>query len=430
MNRGLMGQRSRIWGSLALGCLFMGLGSFLGLGGFSPCPASADDWHQWRGPNREGRSNESGLMVQWPSSGPKQLWTNTDTGLGYGGIAVVDGTVFTMGSRGDQEFVIAVDAATGQEKWSSLMGSLLRNNWGDGPRSTPTVVGDRVYALSGQGNLVCLDKASGELQWQVKLTDLGGRVPQWGYAESPLVDDGRVIVTPGGSRGAIVALNKDDGEVLWQTEDFTDAAQYSSAIIAHPHGQKQYVHLLMNSVVGIEPETGAVLWRVEWPGKTAVIPTPIAVDNRVYVTSGYGVGCMMVELDEKNEVREVYRNQVMKNHHGGVIRVGDYLFGYSDGPGWMCQELATGEDVWTDSSLGKGCVTFAGGMLYMLAEDTGEVALVEPTDVIWRERGRFRLSPQSEQRARSGRIWTHPVVSGGKLYLKDQEILYCYDVSR
>ncbi len=391
---------------------------------------AADDWSQWRGPDRAGRSAETGLMTECPAGVPKQLWTNGDTGLGYGGISVVDGTLFTMGSFADEEYLLAINTTDGSEKWRSLMGPLLRNNWGDGPRSTPTVVDDRVFALSAQGHLICVERESGAEVWKAELTSFGGEVPTWGYSESPLVDENRVVVTPGGpDGGAIIALDKDNGKLLWQSASCAGTVHYSSVIVAHPHGKKQYVQLLMEKVVGLDPESGQQLWSASWPGRVAVIPTPIAAGNRIYVTSGYGVGCMLLELDSNNEVTEVYRNKVMKNHHGGVILIDKHLYGYSDGPGWTCQDLESGESIWEDQSLGKGCVTYAGGRLIMLSEDSGEVVLVEPSDVTWRERGRFTLEPQSKLRKRDGRIWTHPVVSGGKLFLKDQEILYCYDVS-
>lgn len=388
----------------------------------------ADDWLQWRGPNRADRSAETGLLKVWPEGGPSQLWTNSDTGLGYGGISVAQGTVFTMGSRDETEFLIAIDAQTGKEKWAAEMGPLLENGWGNGPRSTPTIDGDRVYAMSGQGHLVCVERESGEAVWKKKMSELGGEVPQWGYSESPLVDENRVVVTPGGGNGAIAALDKTSGSLLWQTESINDGAHYSSIIVAQPHGKKQYVQLLVSQIVGIDPASGDVLWTTPFNGAVAVIPTPVTKDNYVYVTSGYGVGCKLIEISQDNQVKEIYSNKVMKNHHGGVILVGDKIFGHSDGAGWMCQDLKSGEADWTQDDLGKGCVTFADGMLYCVDEKRGQVALVEASDVAWKEKSRFKLSPQTKNRNRNGGIWTHPVISDGKLYLKDQEILYCYEV--
>lgn len=414
------------WSTLAQICL---VGLSIGSTAAMAVAAPSDDWTQWRGPNREGRSSETGLMKEWPSEGPKQLWTNTETGLGYGGISVAQGTLFTVGSFNDEELLLAIDAQTGKEKWRSFLGPLFVNNWGDGPRSTPTVDDGHVYAMSAQGHLVCCNQETGKEIWKIEMTNFGGAVPSWGYSESPLVDNDRVVVTPGGSQGAIIAVDKKTGELLWQSESCQGTAHYSSIIVAEPNGQRQYIQLLMERLVGLDAKTGKQLWTVDWPGRVAVIPTPIAEGNRVYVTSGYGVGCMMVQIAEDNSVTEVYRNKVMKNHHGGVILVGKQLFGYSDGPGWTCQDFESGESLWEEPrALGKGCVTYAGGRLIMQSEDKGEVVLVEPSDAGWRERGRFTMSPLSEKRKKDGRIWTHPVVVDGKLYLKDQEILYCYDI--
>ncbi len=184
----------------------------------------------------------------------------------------------------------------------------------------------------------------------------------------------------------------------------------------------------MSKVFGVDPASGKLLWQHDWPGRVAVIPTPIYHDGHVYVSSGYGVGCMLLKLGADQSVTKVYDNKVMKNHHGGVILVGEHLYGHSDGPGWVCQKFLTGEEVWADKNLGKGAVHYADGMLYCLDEGSGEVALVEASPKGWLEKGRFKLDPQTTQRNPQGRIWTHPVVINGRLYLRDQELIHCYDV--
>ena len=197
------------------------------------------------------------------------------------------------------------------------------------------------------------------------VTDLGGRVPQWGYTESPLVDDNNVIVTPGGADGAIVALDKGTGRVVWRSDEFTEGAQYSSVIPVEHGGKRQYVQLVMNSFVGVAADSGKVLWKSGFPGATAVVPTPIFHDGHVFVAAGYGVGCKMVQLSGASP-RELYSNKVMVNHHGGVVMVGDYLYGHSDRGGWKCQNFKTGEEVWASEEIKKGSVTVADGMLFML----------------------------------------------------------------
>ena len=387
------------------------------------------DWPQWRGPDRTDVSTETRLLKQWPAGGPKQRWLYRNAGKGYSGPAIVRGRLFTIGTRDGNEAIIVLDANTGAEVWTAKVGPILNNAWGDGPRGTPTVSGDRVYALGGQGNLVCAATTDGKIIWQASMKDLGGTTPDWGYTESVLVDGDRVVCTPGGGKGALAALDKSTGKLLWQSAEFTDPAQYASIVIGNNNGIRQYVQLTMHNVVGISATDGKLLWKSPWPGQTAVIPTPIVRNGQVYVTSGYGVGCKLIKLGQGDQASDVYQNKVMKNHHGGVVLVGDQLYGYSDGAGWVCQNFQTGAEVWSDKkSLGKGAITVADGMMYCLAEEDGTVVLADASPAGWREHGRFKLSPQTTIRSSQGHIWTHPVISNGKLYLRDQDLIYCYDV--
>ena len=390
--------------------------------------AFALDWPQWRGPDRTDLSAEKGLMKQWPAEGPKQQWIYKTAGNAYSGPAVVGGKLFTLGTRDDKEVVIALDAKKGTELWVTPISSVLENGWGGGPRSTPTVSGDKLYVLSGPGTLACLNLADGKQVWAKTMKDLGGKTPGWGYTESPLVDGNLVVVTPGGSQGAIAAFDKTSGELAWQTKDFTDGAQYASIVPATINGEKQYVQLTMQSVVGISPKDGSVRWTQSFPGKVAVIPTPIVHDNHVYVTAGYGVGCMLVKIDAGNKPSVVYENKVMANHHGGVILYQDHVYGYSEGKGWTCQNFKTGEQVWNEKKLGKGAIGYADGMFVCVDENNGTVALIEASTKGWNEKGRFKLDPQSEIRNPQGRVWTHPVIVNGDLFLRDQDIIYSYAV--
>lgn len=389
--------------------------------------STAADWPQWRGPNRDDLSKETGLLKQWPEGGPKRVWLYEKGGNGYSGPAIVNGKLFTMGTRDGSEVVLALDANTGQELWAAKLGPILENGWGGGPRGTPTVDGDRVFAMSGKGELACVNIADGKVVWTKSMSSLGGKVPGWGYTESVLVDGDRVVCTPGGSKGAIAALNKKDGTVLWQSAEFTDGAQYASIVPAKINGADTYVQLTMQSIVGISPKDGKMLWKSPFPGRTAVIPTPIVRDNLVYVTAGYGVGCKQIRIGKDNSVETVYENKVMKNHHGGVILVGEHLYGHGD-PGWVCQDFKTGAEVWNHRGFGKGAVGYADGMLYCVEEGSGTVVLAEASPKGWAEHGRFKLEPQSKIRSSQGRIWTHPVIVNGKLYLRDQDLIYCYDV--
>ena len=392
---------------------------------------SASDWSGWRGNDRSDLSQETGLLQSWPKGGPKKAWMSKEAGLGYSGFSIAKGILYTMGAFGDEERLLAFDANTGKKIWDLKTGDLLTNNWGDGPRMTPSVFDGLVYSLGGKGNLICADAKDGKKKWNVHLvTDLGGKVPGWGYTESVLIDQGRVICTPGGKKGALAALDAKSGEVLWRSKEFTDGAQYSSPIVIEHQGKRQYVQLVMKNLVGIEASSGKLLWKSEWPGKVAVIPTPIYADNHVYISSGYGVGCKLVELGKSTPI-DVYENKVMKNHHGGVIKLGDYLYGYSDGYGWVCQNFKDGELKWNEKkALGKGAIAYADNRFYCLGEGDGRVVLIEATPQGWKAQGEFTISPQTEQRNPKGKVWTHPVISNGRLYLRDQELIFCYNIKK
>ena len=228
----------------------------------------------------------------------------------------------------------------------------------------------------------------------------------------------------------MLALDKKTGKKIWQSAEFKDGAQYASMIVVNHAGQRQYIQLTMKNVAGIAADTGKLLWTSSFPGRTAVIPTPIYHDGYVYVSSGYGAGCKLVKIDDKNQATEVYSNTLMKNHHGGVLRLKDAVYGYSDGAGWVCQNFKTGEKIWNDRNFGKGSVTYADGMLYCLSERDGTIALFQVANNGWEEKGRFTISPQATIRSPRGRIWTHPVIAHGKLFLRDQNLVFCYDIKQ
>lgn len=395
------------------------------------CLVQAADWPQFRGPNRDDVSTESGLLKEWPSAGPKLVWLNKDAGLGYSGYSIVGDTVYTMGSRDAVEHVIAIDAATGKEKWSAEAGPLLTNGWGDGPRGTPTVSGGRVYAMSGKGHLSCLNATDGKTVWKATMEDLGGKVPGWGYTESVLVDGDLVICTPGGAQGTIVALDKNTGKKAWQSTEWTDPAQYASPIGVDHNGARQIIQLTMQHAGAVNAKDGSLLWKVAFPGKTAVIPTPVFSDGHVFVCAGYGVGGKLIKVGPGNKAEDLNpdMNASMVNHHGGVVLVNGHVYGYSDKGGWTCLDFMTGAVKWQEQrALKKGAIHCADGKLYLLEENTGTVVLIDASPDGWKEHGRFTLTPQTTQRNPKGKIWTHPVVANGRLYLRDQELLFCFDV--
>jgi Ca2+-binding EF-hand superfamily protein len=588
---------------------------------YAQIPAGPGDWPQWRGANRDGVSMETGLLKEWPTSGPSILWEVNHVGVGYSSIAVKDGRIFTQGDLDGVEHVIALDAKTGSVLWAvqpepvarqlteriarelkqmdrdgdgvvdqveaisrlGLSFSLsekpsegdakeiaaaravglmkhydkdgdgrlsfaeagssfrdafarmdtadenaddaalakqraeaivaaadedkdgqisrrelrnsevaftfgradrdprddflsvaeieadlarfekgrdglitadelaqylartypgtdgilteaelrrhvggYRNSYGDGPRGTPTVDGDRVYAEGGNGDVTCLDVATGKTIWHINLaTDLGGGRPGWGYSESPLVLGPHLIVTPGGSKGTVAALDKLTGAVVWRSEGHQDAAQYSSPVLAELSGVRQIVQFGHRSVFGVAADSGKLLWTYGAANNgTANVCTPVPHQDHVFASSGYGTGGGLVKItsgDDGQKAEEVYFERRMANHHGGIVRVGDTMYGFND-QALIAMDYLTGKVHWTDRSVGKGSLVYADGMLYCLGEQY-RVGLVEATPEGYREHGRFQIDGLGRP------SWAHPVVAGGRLYLRNQGRLAAYDVS-
>jgi outer membrane protein assembly factor BamB len=404
--------------------------AFLATAVLTATPLLSADWPQWRGAGRVGHSPDTSILAPWPKSGPKQAWIFKDAGIGYSSFSIVGTRLFTMGARQESEQVICLDATTGKELWATSLGPVYENNWGDGPRSTPTVDGDHLYALSATGILACLNIKDGTEVWKVDVVkSLGGELQGWGYTESVLIDGDHVICTPGGQQGTMAALHKKTGAVVWQSSKLKGPAQYSSPIRIEVNGQPQYAQLLMNKVVGIAPKDGALLWETSFPGRVAVIPTVLFHNNSVYATAGYGTGCQMIKLDGA-EPEVVYEEKSITNHHGGVIVVDGKIYGHSDKGGWTCQDFLTGKIEWQDESLGKGTCTYAAGHLICVDENDGTVVLATAKPDKWQEISRFKLAPQTSIRKKEGRIWSHPVVVNGRLYLRDQDLIFCYNVQK
>ena len=418
-------QRRAGWAALAL------LGGATGLIGAAAAAVAAADWPQWRGPDRSGLSKETGLLKSWPADGPKLAWTARGLGEGHATPSVANGRIYGMGLRGNDEAVWALNEKTGKELWSTRIAAgteLQARQGGNGSRATPAVSGDRIYTLGVSGDLVCLNASDGKLVWQKSLVkDFGGSVPRWGYSESPLVDGDKVIAAPGGDKSTVVALNKKDGSVAWQCAVPGNEAHYSSAIVASVAGKKQYIHFLSGGVIGMDAATGKLSWRYDSPAnRTANCSTPIYRDNHVFAASGYSTGGGLAKLATGSEgvaAKEVYFTKQMQNHHGGMVLVGDYLYGF-DGSNLTCLEFKTGKLMWSDRSVGKGSVAYADGFLYCRSE-RGPVALVEASPMAYVEKSRFEQPDRS-----SASSWPYPVIANGKLYLRDQDVLLCYDVKQ
>ena len=410
--------------------------------------SAAGDWPQWRGPNRDDVSLETGLLKKWPEGGPKLAWTFDKAGVGFSSPVIAAGHVYLLGSedaaKGANEFLLCLSEKDGKEAWRVPLGTGDGNydfNWGNGPRSTVTVDGDRVYALGAKGDLLCFASADGKQVWAKNLVkNFGGKTPNWGYSESVLVDGDTVVCTPGGDKGTMLGLNKTTGELAWRSTDLTDGAGYSSIVVSEAAGVRHYVQQTMSNACGVRPGDGKLLWkRADIAYAIAVIPTPIVYKDSVFVTSGYNAKCALIKLSKSGDglkaESEYAKNKSLSNHHGGVVRVGEYIYGHDDNNGWVCLEFANAKSTdgpepnWKSKDLGKGSVTFADGNLYCYSEGKGICALVRANPDKWDEVSRFKIHSESKIPRKGGLIRTHPVVANGKLYLRDNELLFCYDVS-
>jgi outer membrane protein assembly factor BamB len=378
------------------------------------------EWPQWRGANRDGISKETGLLKQWPEGGPPLVWKASGAGRGYSSFAISKGRLYTMGLRGDREFIIAFDITNGKEVWATPNGRAFRNDRGDGPRGTPTLDGDRLYALGGNGDFSSLDLKTGKVVWTMNvLQKFGGSNIKWGISESPLVIGDKVLVNAGGPGASIVALKKTDGTLIWKSQ--SDEAGYSSAVPVEVGGTTQVIFFTGSRAVGLDLSDGRLLWEYARPSNNvANIATPVVRANRVWISSDYGTGGGLVEIRADGKAQEVYFTKEMRNHHATSILIGDHLYGFSSSI-LTAMRFDTGEVAWRDRSVGKGSLTYADGHLYAFSEN-GVVGLVEANPAAYREKGRFRIQQGSLP------TWTHPVVAGGRLYLRDQDTIYAFDV--
>lgn len=405
--------------------------------GIAALAAVAADWPQWRGPQRNGISTETGLLGVWPKEGPKLLWQLKDIGEGYSAPAVIGSRLYLLSNRGlDNEFVQALSVQDGKPVWTTRIGKV--GNPDQKPsypmaRSTPTVDGNLLYALGSDGDLACLETSTGKVRWQKNVRqEFGGQPGIWAYSESPLIDGDVLVITPGGSQATLVALNKTNGLVIWKcVVPGGDAAGYASAIVVQAAGRKQYVQFLDKGVVGVDAKTGRFLWRYAEPGKgPANMPTPIARDGYVYAAAGR-VGGGLVRLEPKPEgvaAEQVYYTRGLPHSLGGAVLLGEYLYGTSS-EGLVAAEFLTGKVKWQSESIGSGSVVYADGRLYLHGEN-GDVVLIEATPEGYREKGRFTPPGQPKHRDAMEKAWTYPVVANGRLYIRDLGTLWCYDVKK
>jgi outer membrane protein assembly factor BamB len=400
--------------------------------------AQRGEWSRWRGPNGDGISNETGLLAQWPSGGPPLAWRVKGLGSGYSTVAVAGGKIYTLGEKQGKNQLVCLKVEDGSILWSTPIGS------GGSPNSTPTVAGELVFGVSLGGDLACCQASDGKLVWAKNYErDFGGKMmSSWGYSESVLVDGDRVICTPGGDRALLAALNKQTGEAIWKTDVNQeslgrlgeDGAGYASVVISNAGGVKQYVTLVGRGIVGVDSATGKLLWDYNGvANSTANIPTPLVSGDFIFCSSGYGTGSALLKLSRSrtgiaaDEVYFLPANK-MQNHHGGMIAKDGYVYcgtGHNEGfP--LCIDLRTGRDAWRPgrgAGTGSAAIAYADGHLYFRYED-GTMALIEATPKQYKLKSSFKIA------SHNGESWPHPVIASGKLYLRDQDELLCYDVKK
>ncbi|MFT5123202.1 MAG: outer membrane protein assembly factor BamB [Kiritimatiellia bacterium] len=404
--------------------------------------SQAKDWTHFRGPNVDGISPETGLLKSWPEGGPKLLWKSNGVGKGYASLSMADGKIYTTGNTGSGQAVIASSLENGKQIWSTALTEADPKHGYDGSRCTPTIDGDRLYVVPSDGQIVCLKAADGSIVWRHAFKEWGGKMMSgWGYSESPLIDGDHVIFNPGGEKAMLVALDKKTGEVIWKSsgaaegDQGKDGAGYGCIVISHAAGVKQYVAMTGKGVIGVRASNGEHLWgynRVA--NKTACIPTPIVVDDYIIASSGYndgGAACLKLSAAGKGiQADEVWwkSNSELQNHHGGMVLLGEYVYlGHKHNSGFpTCVEWKTGELKWggkDNRGPGKGsaAVLLVDGHLLFRYED-GLIALIEATPEAYNLKSTF--TPVFQK----GKSWSHPVVLDGKLYLREQDFLMCYDI--
>nr|WP_322975024.1 PQQ-binding-like beta-propeller repeat protein [Aporhodopirellula aestuarii] len=408
--------------------------------------ADPTDWPQWRGPQRDGHAAPQKLAQSWETTPPKLKWEAANVGIGYSSMSIADGRLYTMGSDDQNCFACCFDSKTGRRLWKTNVsrsgtGSDYNRGWGGGPRSTPTVNGNQIFVLTDTGVVAAIKRDTGDLMWKVDIVaDYGGKIPKWGYSESVLIDGDRVVVTPGGKK-FMIALDRQAGELLWNSNGVDAPAHYVSAVKGSFAGTNYYVTASQIGVVAFDCKTGDKLFENGLTGNdTATIPTPLLVgENKVYHTSAYGAGNALLRLTGSGNsisADAVYHNGLksMENHHGGVVLVDGVIYGFTkaDGGNWMAQDLETGETLWQEKLRGNksGSIAYADGRLYCYNDGDGSIILVQPSRNEWKPLGQTKLPRETDVPRDRGAIWAHPVIANQTLFVRDQDLIFAFDIKR
>ena len=403
------------------------------------------DWPQWRGPNRDGKAAEQKLLQQWTGDGPQQLWEFSNAGAGFSAVSVVDGKLFTLGKRDGGCVAMCIDVNTGKQIWQRKFAGPGKDDdynhgWGGGPRSTPTVDGDQVFVLSDLGILAALSKDSGDIQWSIDLVkDHGGSVPRWGCSESPLVDGDRVMITPGGEN-FMIGVDRQSGKKTWTSDGVNAGAQYVSIMRGKVGDSSFYVTASKEGLVAFDTKTGKKLFDDDATANhMAVIPTPILSGDSLFHSSAYGAGNTLLKLSQQGngiQAKSVYalQGKTMENHHGGFVLVDGVIYGFTkaNGGNWIAQELSTGKTLWEEKIRPNrsGAISYADGRLYCYNDSDGTVILLEPSRRGFQSKGTLTLPKQTKIPRGKGKIWAHPVIADQKLIIRDQDLIYAFDIAR
>lgn len=403
------------------------------------------DWPQWRGPARDGKAADQSLLQTWPEGGPELKWTFSTAGRGYSSTAIVDGKLFSMGSDEQNCYAICIDAKSGKSIWQVPIsragtGDDYNTGWGGGPRSTPTVDGDQVFVMSDVGVVSALRRQDGRKLWSVDLVaDYGGEIPKWGYSESALIDGDRVVVTPGRSN-FMIALDRRTGKLLWQSKGVDSVAHYVSAMKGSIGDVDYYVTAGSIGVVAFDCQSGEKLFGNELSGnKVATIPTPLILGDHIYHTSDYGAGNVLLKLTPAGDginAEQIYHldGKSMMNHHGGVVAVDGTIYGLTKASGgvWMAQDIESGDTLWQEKLRPNtsGSICFADGCLYCYNDKDGTVVLLEPNKDRWSPLGKLTIPRETDLPRGSGAIWAHPVVADQTLFIRDQNLIFAFDIAR
>lgn len=390
--------------------------------------------YEWRGPDRTGIYNETGLLKKWPAGGTKLLWESAKMGDGYSSATVTDDAIYVTGRKESSDVLTAL-TLDGKIKWETVYGKAWMENH-TGSRCTPTFYNGNLYLVSGSGDIVCVG-SDGKIKWSKNHFALYDSKPlMFGISESPLIVDNMVITSPGGKKAEMVAFNVNDGKVMWATESLNDGPQYVNPKLIEYAGKKMIVTVMGENIIAVNSKDGKIMWKVNYATINAATgkvmknhsTTPIYRDGYILIANGYNWVALKLKLSaDGNSVKVVWENRNFDPQMGGVILLGDNIYGnnHMSKPvdTWVCVDWNTGKTLWTKKWYSKGSIISADGMLYLYEEKSGHVALVKPDPTKLNIVGEFQITKGE------GPYWAHPVISKGKLYIRHGDMLMVYQIS-